>query len=77
MREAAFAPVAHRGDAVDAAVRQAQAKALRDAADEFRTDAASAWGDTAAWLTTGAHVANLAAEWLDDSAAAIEAGDGP
>lgn len=47
--------------------------ALRDAAERLRTDAATAWGGDSAWLTTGTHVADLAAEWLDEDAAQIEA----
>jgi hypothetical protein len=53
--------------------REAAARrgALLEAATEFEEDAADAWGGNAPWMTTGVRVANLAAEWLRESAAAL------
>jgi hypothetical protein len=57
----------------DARAREAAARreALLEAATEFEEDAADAWGGNAPWMTTGVRVANLAAEWLRESAAAL------
>jgi len=41
--------------------------ALTDAADDLRTNAARAWGGDLNWFTTGAHAANLAAEWVESA----------
>jgi hypothetical protein len=57
----------------EAKAREAAARreALLEAATEFEEDAADAWGGNAPWMTTGVRVANLAAEWLRESAAAL------
>lgn len=52
---------------VDNAIREAKAEALRDAADMSR-DLANAWGNDAAWMTTGTKVADLWASILTDQA---------
>lgn len=57
------------GAAIDAAT--VKAEALRDAAEDIRTNAAHAWGGEQSWLATGSKVANLAASWLDESAATL------
>lgn len=51
----------------------ARAEALSGTARDFRETAAEVWGGDLAWLTTGTKVANLVADWLDDSAAAVRA----
>lgn len=59
-----------------AAATEAKIEALRDAANDLRTNAGRAWGGDHRWLTNGTHVANLAAGWLDgmaDDLAAIGA----
>lgn len=60
-----------RLDALEGIVRREVAKALRG----VDTDAmAEAWGDGAAWFTTGSHVAEVVRDWLDGDAAEIENG---
>lgn len=45
-----------------------RAAALREQAETFRTLAGASWGGDERWLTTGTDVAELAAEWCDESA---------
>lgn len=44
------------------------AKALRDAAREFREVGGPTWGGDRTWFTTGTRVADLVASWLEESA---------
>lgn len=55
----------HPDPAVRELIARHVAAALKEAAEDLRTEAAEAWGGDASWLTTGARVANLAAEWID------------
>jgi hypothetical protein len=47
---------------------QEKPESLRAAAATFRSDMARAWGGDQGWLTTGDHVAHLAADVLDEMA---------
>ncbi|MGD9753308.1 MAG: hypothetical protein AB7W59_20125 [Acidimicrobiia bacterium] len=47
---------------------QEKSESLRAAAAAFRSDMARAWGGDQGWLTTGDHVAHLAADVLDEMA---------
>lgn len=73
-------PAQHRAQAVVAAIRNlppadiaelmpdlvstAAAGALHAAASDLASNAAEAWGGNSSWLTTGRHVAGLAADWV-------------
>ena len=57
--------VIHHDPAVVAIVEREVRRALTEAADMLRTEAAEAWGGDSSWLTTGTRVANLAAEWIE------------
>ena len=57
--------VIHHDPAVVALVEREVRRALTEAADMLRTEAAEAWGGDSSWLTTGTRVANLAAEWIE------------
>jgi hypothetical protein len=48
-----------------------RATVLRMAADDLRQNAGRAWGGERSWLTTGTHVAEVAAEWLEQTAAEL------
>ena len=52
---------------VEALIARHVQAALTDAADDLRTNAARAWGGDLNWFTTGAHAANLAAEWVESA----------
>lgn len=57
---------------VSARVQQAKAEALREMANEFRTEASEAWGGDRTWVTNGCRPANLAADWCNERADRIE-----
>ena len=55
-------------EAFAARMTQEQSEALREAAADLRDNAASAWGGERSWFTTGRHVADLCAEWVEEFA---------
>lgn len=61
-------------DAVETILTAAVDGALRTTAARIESDAANAWGGSAAWLTTGDKVAQVVACWIRDDADAAVGG---